>query len=471
MSFPQTGVADPTTTATPTIKPWYLRVPDPMVLIFSILVIASILTHFIPAGEFARETIDGMTKIVPGSYQTITGQPTSFFDVFVAVPLGLINAAPYLFIVFIAGGLFHLLKVTHALENLVGTAVHKVGTHNKPLVIIATTYIFGFFGIAVGFENNIALVPIAILVGRALGGSNMLGVGMAVGGIGAGFALSPINPYTIGVSQKIAELPLFSGAGLRWALVLSALMIVALYMIRYDRKHGKSNDTTGGAQLSKALHEYSMNAQDYRVMGIFLAGLALMLWGVFTKGWYINEIAACFLMIAIAVGIACKMNGDTIVKHMMDGASTVVPGALVIGLAASIQVVLKDAQVIDTVVYGMSNMLHGMPDVVSAISMSVAQGFLNFFIPGGSGQALVTMPVLIPLSDMIGVSRQVTILAFQVGDGLTNLIVPTSGGTLAMLALGGVSYERWLKMVLPLVGTLYLLAWAFITFAVLTGYQ
>lgn len=451
----------------------WLKIPDPMVLIFGVLVLAAIVTHVVPAGSFEREVIDGQTRVVPGSFHAVQGKPASFFDIFVAIPRGLMEAGQYLFIVFIAGGLFHVLSSTRALENFVGTTVKFVGLKRRGVIIWITTFVFGFFGIAVGFENNIALVPISLLVARAIGGSNMVGAGMAVGGIGVGFALSPINPYTVGVSHEIAELPMFSGAPVRAALVLLSLAAVATYTTRALSRHAPDEDLDDedDAGLSKPLEDYSLSWNDGKVLAIFGIGLIVMLYGVFTAGWYINEIAGIFLAIAVFVAIATRTSGDEFVDQMMKGASAVTPGALVIGLAASIQVVLEDGLVIDTLIVALSETLDGLSVALAAVMMSVVQGVLNFFIPSGSGQAMVTMPILIPLGDLIGISRQTTVLAFQVGDGLTNLVVPTSGGTLAMLAMGRVSYSAWLKFCFPLMAGIYALSWAFIVGAVLLGWS
>ena len=185
-------------------RPWYRNMPDPMVLIFMILVATYVLTFIVPAGEFERVVANGRTTVVPESFAYLTDTPAvHFFDIFVAIPKGLISAAPYLFIVFIAGGLFHILQKTGALENAIGVAVNKVGVKNRNVIITVGTFIYGFFGVAVGFENNIALVPVAVLISAAVGYSSLVGTVMAVGGIGIGFALSPINPYTVGVAQGI----------------------------------------------------------------------------------------------------------------------------------------------------------------------------------------------------------------------------------------------------------------------------
>lgn len=451
-------------------KKWYQTVPDPMVLIFLILLATYALTFVVPAGEFERVMEDGRTRVVPDSFQYLSDVGAiNPFDIFVAVPRGLNEASLYLFIVFIAGGLFHILQRTGALENAIGVAVNRVGVERRNVIITAGTFIYGFFGVAVGFENNIALVPIAVLIASAIGCSSLVGTTMAVGGIGIGFALSPINPYTVGVAQGIAELPTFSGAWLRTLMVVSSLALLSLYICRWVVKMDFEEPDSAKA-MSKSLDQYAMTGKDKWTLGVFVLGLAAMLVGVFTQGWYINEIAGMFLLIAIVIGIVNGYSANEIVKQMMEGASKVTAGALVIGLAASIQVILQQAQIIDTIVYGLSGLIQGIPGTLSAIMASVVQGAINLFVPSGSGQALVTMPILVPVADLVGMSRQLMITAFQVGDGLTNLIVPTSGGTLAMLALGRVSYEKWLKAILPFMVLVYGLSWVGLVIGHLVGY-
>lgn len=451
-------------------RKWYRVVPDPMVLIFMILVATYLLTFIIPAGEFERITQDGRTVVVPGSFtylDNIANIP--LFNIFVAIPEGLINASRYLFIVFIAGGLFHILQKTGALENVIGVAVNRVGVERRNIIITVGTFIYGFFGVAVGFENNIALVPIAVLIASAIGCSSLVGTTMAVGGIGIGFALSPINPYTVGVAQGIAELPTFSGAWLRTLLVLSSLGLLSAYICKRVVKM-EFQEPDNAESLSKHLSEYRLSRRNVLTLIVFVGGLIAMLAGVFTRGWYINEIAGIFLLLAILIGAINGLSANGIAKQMIEGAASVTAGALVIGLAASIQVILEQAVIIDTIVNSLSSLIDGMPSVLSAIMASVVQGVINLFIPSGSGQALVTMPILIPVADLVGMSRQLMITAFQVGDGLTNLIIPTSGGTLAMLALGRVSYAQWLKAILPFMVLVYMLAWVGLIIGHLVGY-
>ncbi len=173
---------------------------------------------------------------------------------------------------------------------------------------------------------------------------------------------------------------------------------------------------------------------------------------------------------AILIGLASGLSANQLVQRMMEGASSVTSGALVIGLAASIQVILSDAHIIDTIVHSLSAIVGDMPVALAAVVASVIQGVINLFIPSGSAQALVTMPILIPLADLVDMSRQLMITAFQVGDGLTNLFTPTAGGILAMLALGRVSYAQWLPVILPIMVPLYAMCWIALVVAHYIGY-
>ncbi|WP_413285468.1 YfcC family protein [Vibrio sp. MA40-2] len=469
-----------------TPKFWYQKFPDPMVLIFYILLIASALTWLVPQGVYDTETVDGRQRVVAGSFHFLTdtsdpigvfGVVNKIFDIFVAIPQGLIQSAQYLFIVFIAGGLFNILYRSNALENFVGSSVKRIGLERGNVLIWLATYLYGVFGIAVGFENNIALVPVALLVSSALGYKNLVGACISIGGIGIGFALSPINPYTVGVSQNIAGLPIFSGAVVRCILTFVCLSLLAWYITSFVAPKSR-DDVVAQKDLSSKLNRYTMSTQDKAVMFIFLMGIIIIAGcsylagtGDLGRSWYIKEITAVFLLISIVIAATCRIGANQYVKYMIEGASSVTGGALVIGLAASIKVVLEDGQIIYTIVHSFNLLLNYVPESLIAVTISIIQGFINLFIPSGSGQALVTMPILIPLADLIGISHQVMILAFQVGDGITNLIIPTSGGTLAMLALAKVSFSQWVKTIFPVIVMVYMVSWVCLIIAQYTNWS
>ncbi len=456
-----------------TCKRWYERIPNPFVLLFLIIIAVGLLTYIIPAGEFDRVDVGGRMGVVAGTYHPVEQSPVGFFELFKALPVGMVKSASIIFITLISGALFGLLNSTGALENAVGVVVRKIGISKRNRLIWLITFIFGFMGATVGFENNIALVPIAVLVALALGGDLMVGAGMAVAGIGIGFATSPINPYTVGVGDVIANLPMFSGALLRTGFCIASLAIVAhhtcRYLARIDKDPSRSLVTgigTEGLALRRPLEEYSLSGRDKVVLASFLIGMATILFGVFTWGWYITEISAVFIVMAVAAGILAGMTSDEIVAKMVKGASDIVGGALIIGVARGIQVILDDGRIGDTIVQALAAPLADLPVTLSAILMTVVHSVINFFIPSGSGQAMATLPIMIPLSDLIGMTRQTAVLAFQVGDGVMNLLVPTLGGLLAMIALARVPFDRWFRFAFPVAMKIIVTSWFFLAFAV-----
>jgi uncharacterized ion transporter superfamily protein YfcC len=457
------------------------RIPHPLVLLFYIIVLAAILTYIIPSGEFERVTMESdigtVTKTLPGSYHSVEKNPVGVFDVLRAIPEGFVGIADIVFIVFAAAMMFGVLEETGMLENTIGSFVKKVGRERKFLIVAIVTYVYGLLGIFVGYENNIALVPIAVVLSLAIGGDVLLGAAIAVGGISVGFGLAPFNPYTVGIGHKIAEMPLFSGWEYRLLVVFVLLTILVLFNIRYFKKilDDKENSLvqevdTKGLTLSKDISEYSMTNQDIAMLLVFLVGLGIMLWGVFTNGWYIKEIAAVFLGVGIVSGLVAKMKPDEIAETFSKALEPSALAAIIIGLAQAIKVVMDQGGISDTIANALVANLDNLPNMIAVVYMSITQSIINLFIPGGSGQALVTLPIMIPAGDMLGFTRQTTILAFQIGDGLTNIMTPTLGGLMAMLGLCRVPFGKWVRYIASYTGIAFLVSWVFLIISVLIGY-
>ena len=459
-------------------KKWYEKIPHAVTMLFCIIVLVTLLTHILPAGSYERELVDGRNRVIPGSYQPIASTPVGLLGMFKALPLGFKTAAEIIFITLAGGIMFGIMEKSMAIENAIGSLVRYLGLRRKYFIVVLMTFVFAFLGIAVGYENNIAMVPIAAVLSLALGGDLVLGAGISVGAMTIAFGLSPINPYTVGTGHKIAELSLFSGALLRSVLCFSALCILAWYNVRYFRRisanpeRGLANGLdTSGLTLSKPIEEYRMTANNWAVISIFFIGLGVAIYGIFAYRWYINELSAIFLMIALASGIVSRMNADTISHTTLRSIGVAAPGAFMVGYATSIKVLMEMGNISDTISFQFSEMLQGLPLYASAIAMSASQCVINLFIPSGSGQALATLPVMIPLGEILGLTRQTTILAFQIGDGVTNLVNPTLGGLIAMLSMCRVPLDRWIRFILPVLGLVLLISWITLIFAVATGYS
>ena len=322
------------------------------------------------------------------------------------------------------------------------------------------------------------MVPIAAVVSLALGGDPILAAGISVGAMTIGFGLSPINPYTVGTGHRLAELPMFSGALLRSVLCFLGLSVMAYYNVRYFKKISQDPSksmgiglNTDNLSLSKPIEQYFLTPNNWSVIGIFILGLGAILYGVFNLDWHINELSAVFLIIALLSGLVSRMSATEMSETVLKSVALAAPGAFMVGFATTIKVLMEMGNIGDTISHQMASVLEGLPLYASAIGMSISQSIINFFIPSGSGQALATLPVMLPLGESLGLSRQITILAFQIGDGLSNLINPTLGGLVAMLSMCRVPIDRWVRFIFPVLITLFALAFVMIMIAVATNYS
>jgi len=458
-------------------KKWFERIPHAITILFGIIILVTILTYIIPAGSFERILVDEKLRVVPGSYNKMVSTPVGLLDMFIAIPLGFKAAVEIIFIVLAGGIMFGIMEKSKAIENAIGSLVHNLGLKRRYTIVVLVTFAYGLLGVAVGYENNIAMVPIAAVLSLALGGDLILAAGISVGAMTIGFGLSPINPYTVGTGHKIAQLPMFSGAILRSVLCFIGLSLMAFYNVRYFKKIlkdeskslGKGLDISG-IKLSKPLSEYKMSTQNIWILLTFIGGLIVILYGVFNYGWYINELSAIFLMIALVCGFIAKISPTDFSENVLKSVALAAPGAFMVGFATTIKVLMEMGNIGDTISHNLAELLQGLPLYASAISMSISQCVINLFIPSGSGQALATLPVMLPLGEVLGLTKQTTILAFQIGDGVTNLVNPTLGGLIAMLSMCRVSLDRWIRFILPVAGMVLIISWIFLLVAVSIGY-
>lgn len=437
------------------------------------------MTWLLPAGLYERVMVEGRERVIPGSYHTVESSPLNLFDVFKAFPDGYKRATPIIFICLASALMFSLLEKTRTIENVVGRIVHLMGQRRAELLLVLLTFVYGLLGIMVGYENNIATIPIAAIVVLALGGDLILAAGVSVGGMTVAFGLSPINFYTVGNGHLIADLPLFSGAGLRTVLCAGGLVLMAAYNVRYYRRLRADPATgigigldTSGMELSQPLEEYQITPRNWLLLAIFFVGLGAVLYGVFNiNDFHINDTSAIFLMVTVVCALASGLSGKEVTEAGFRSIAQMAPATFIIGMATTVSVIMEQGQIQDTISNGLAEALGGLPTYASAIGMSIGQSGLNLLIPSGSGQAMATLPVMIPLGSELGLSPQISILAFQIGDGVTNLFNPSLGGLVAMLSLCRVPFDRWLRFALPLTGMLLLWAWLGLLVAVAIGYS
>ncbi|MGN7408012.1 YfcC family protein [Sporosarcina sp. SAFN-010] len=435
-----------------------IGIPDAYVILFLILALMAVLTYIIPAGEFQREEVDGVTVVVPDGYEQVASTPASLIDVFLAIQEGMISSAPLIFLVLIIGGSFAVIESTGAIDAMILKTIEK--TKNKELVLITIVMVlfsvFGTLGIIV--NAVIAFIPIGIILARSMKLDAVVGVSIIYLGAYAGFNTAFLDPLTTGTAQQIAQLPLFSGIGYRIIIYIVILLTTILYVSWYVKKIKKdpSKSVLGSNPFPKIEERDELNKEveitgTHKLVLIWLVlGIATYVFGVFKFEWSLNEMAAIFLIIAVGTAIIAKLTPNRLVLEFFEGAKGLVYGAMIIGMARSIVVVLEKGNILDTIVNGMAHVMTPFTSVSGAVVMFIANELFNILVSSGSGQAVIVMPIMTPLADLMEIPRQVAVQAYKMGDGFTNVITPTSGILMANLAIAGISWTKWVRFVFPL---------------------
>lgn len=442
--------------------------PDTYVILFIILLLAVIATYIVPGGAFEREVVDGVERVVPNTYSTTESQPTSFIDIFLALQEGMVQSGGLIFLVLFAGGAFEIIERSGAIKAGILRAVHL--TAGKEFWLIAIICALFAVGGAVGVVANtvIPFVAIGMIIARALKLDPIIAVAITFGATFAGFNVGFINPYTLGIAQDLADVPLFSGMTFRVIVFVIIVGITILYTWGYAKRIlNDPSKSLVGVLDEQSSTEKSLETDFTRRHKVILSFVAISLlffmYATIQFGWTTDHMAAFFIVIGLGAGVIARLNYNEIASTFLAGCQKLVYGALIIGVARSILIVMENAHIMDTIVYAISVPLEGLEPVLAAIGMFLANGVINFFIPSGSGQAVIAMPILSPLADMLGITRQVAVQAYQFGDGFTNSIFPTSGPLMASLAIAGVPWLKWAKWMLPL-----LLIWGVIAIIMLT---
>ncbi|MCG1027217.1 YfcC family protein [Virgibacillus halodenitrificans] len=458
-------------------KKWEL--PDAYVILFGILLIAAILTYFIPAGSFERETSEsGASLVIPGSYAQIEQQPATVIEVFRAIQEGLIGGAGIIFLVLIIGGAFGVIESTGAIDTMIMKTINK--TKNKEwLLITMVAILFSIFG-GLGIIVNavIAFIPIGIVLARAMKIDAIVGVAIIYLGAYSGFSIGFLDPATTGFAQQIAQLPLFSGLAYRLIIYVTILASSITYIVWYTNKVKKDpqksilKENRFPKYDEKSMDNVSPNLTRTHILTliVLVLGIGTYVFGVFQLGWSINEMAAIFIAIAIATAIVARIGANNMVLEFMKGCKGVVYGALIIGMARSIVVILENSMVLDTIVHGMSVVMGSFSSIAGAIALFIGNGIFNLIVSSGSGQAAIVMPIMTPLADIMEIPRQVAVQAYSMGDGFTNIITPLSGVLMANLAIAGIPWVKWIRFAIPLVLIWYAIGIIYLTIAVIINW-
>ncbi|MDT8894700.1 YfcC family protein [Halomonas sp. I1] len=454
------------------------QIPHIYVILFIFIALASVATYFVPAGSYERiPGPDGRTTIDAASFQFVESTPVSPVDFMLAIPNGLMSAGQVVFFTFMIGGMFMVLRRTGIIEIGVDKLSRRFANRSLLMIPVLMTT-FAVVATLIGTQElSLVYVPVILPLMIALRFDSVTAAAVALCATTAGFTTGVLNPINTGLGQQLAGLPLYSGFVLRAIIFVIILCVGIFFVMRYARKvHNDPSlslmaddeaEAEKRASYQHATDEGALVANSRQKLAALAAFgfFALLVYGVLAQGWFMMEMAGLFIIMGIVVGLIAGLNGEEICEGFNQGFRDVLVGAMIAGIARGVAVVLEDGQIMDTLVYGLGNLVGELPSLLSAIGMYLAQLGFNFVVPSGSGQALVTMPIMAPLADLIGVTRQTAVLAYQLGDGIGNILYPTSGYFMATLALAGVPWQKWIKFFFPLFCTWVLISLCLLTFA------
>ena len=428
--------------------------PNTYVIIILMMIVAVLLTWIIPSGEFERvkDEVSKQSIIIPGTFKYIENNPISFLQIPVYIMKGLAKASDIVFLVIIVGGAFNIIIETGMFQSFAGRLT-KVFSNKEVLIIPAFSTIFALACTTMGVNTFIGFAPIAVIIARSIGYDAIVGVSMVALGGAIGFSTGTFNPFTTGVAQSIAGLPIFSGVGYRFICLVAFLIVTNIYIIWYAKKV-KANPEASvvyemeqenkKVEVSEKQHD-KIEGRHYLVLLIVIACFVLLVYGSQNWKWKLQENAAMFLWMGVLSGFAYGFGPSKIAEEFTKGAKKLVYGALMIGMANGISLILADGKILDTTVQYLGGLLVVLPSHAQAAGMFLMQLLINGLITSGSGQAAATMPIMLPVADIIGITKQTTVLAFNFGDGLSNYILPTSSALMGFIAMVGISYSNWMK--------------------------
>ncbi|MDO9553094.1 YfcC family protein [Rhodonellum sp.] len=414
--------------------------PHPMIIMLAFVGLATIMTYLIPAGLFDRKLDEstGREVVIQGSYKTIENRPVSIGNMFLSVPQGIVEGAEVVVLILIIGGAFYVVDKTGAFQSGLESLIHKF-KNAKAFLLVIVGLLFATAGALNGLQEEIiAMVPLLMLLSNKIGYKKTAVVAISLGSALIGGSFGPTNPFSVIIAQNIAEVPLFSGGVFRMVFLGIALIFWIVYVIRTGK------DQENQEEIHPEIPGKISVSHTFILLLVALT-FVIMIYGLTNWSWDYNEMSAIFFAMGLLAGIIGKLGINGTAKAYSEGFSEMVFAGIIVGLARSIYLILQEGLVIDTIIYALFNPLENLPLGLSAVGMMLSQAILHIPVPSTSGQAVLTMPLLTPIADLIGMSRQVVVLAYQYGAGIMDLVTPSNGGLMAILAAARISYKEWIQ--------------------------
>ena len=455
------------------------KMPHTYVILVTIMFIVLILTHIIPAGSYERveDAVTGKMVVVPDSYAYVDSEAPGLFGLFQALEAGYVDAADIMFLIIFAYGFVYVLTKNGTMDAALGTLVRKIGNCVQLLIPI-TMLILGLMASTMGiYEEVYGLFPVFVGIFVALGYDAVVGGAVIFLGVSIGYAAGTTNPYTIAIAQDIAGVELYSGMGFRWLIFVVTEIIAIAYVMYYARKV-KKNPTKSvvyGTELdavkAKSLNELqtaSMNIRQGLCLVLFFGVIIFLFYAILNLGWYVDEISAFFLMAMVVAGIISGYSATEICKTFIESTKSMVSSMLIVGFTRGILILMKEGMITDTIVYGLVSLLKNTGTYLSAYGMIIIENIVKLFINGSTSAATITMPILAPTAELVGMSRSIAVLAYQLGHSFADIFWPTSCALCC--GLMGVPINKWYKFITLLFGILFIMEFVFMTAAVMIGY-
>lgn len=439
-----------------------MKLPHPVILLVAGVAFCAVLTWLLPAGEYDRrdDPATGRRVVVAGTFHSVEPAPVGPFAAVVAIPRGFVEAADVIGLVLFVGGAWVVVDRVGSLGRLISSLVASFGGRG----LFAIPVVALFFALMGALENMqeeiIPLVPALLVLGRGIGVNAVTVMAMSVGAAAVGSAFGPTNPFQAGIAMKLAQLPPMSAAPLRWTMFAAGVALWIAWTMWYgarnrDRNPGSApREPRGVPSLSRdGIRDPKItddpvgpaNARDFLIFAIAVAPMAAYVYGAIALGWGFNELSGGFIIAGCVAGMLGGLGAARTTTAYFEGLQAMLPAAILVGVARSLSLVLTDGHVTDTILNSLARPLSTAPAAVASMLMVPFHSVVHVFVPSVSGQAVLTMPILVPLSDLLGISRQVTVLAYQTGAGLTELLTPTNGALMAVLLAGGVSFPQWIR--------------------------
>ena len=462
-----------------------------LIILLALIIAAGALTYIIPSGSFERIETDGHLCIVPDTFEFSErgGYPVwRWFTAPIEVlwSSDAVTVISIIIFIFMIGGVFTVLDKCGMLHYIMGLLVRRFSASKYKLMAILVLF-FMLFGSVFGiFEELVALVPIVIVLSLALGWDSLVGLGMSALAACFGFASATLNPFTLGVAQSVAGLPMFSGLLFRIIVLILSYALLFAFLYTYARKIEK--DPTRShiyAEDSFTREKYSdINTLDKLpnekelslTVKIFAASIILVI--LYVVVGFFFPLLSSYSMVAMAllfligglVGGAVSNYGGNVLKDFAAGIAGIAPSAILILMAMSVKLIITNGEIMDTILYYISSSISSMGQYGAVLMIYLVVLVLNFFVASGSAKAFLLMPLITPLSELVGLNTQIAVQAFCFGDGFTNILYPTNPLLMITLGITVVSYPKWFKWTLPLQLMMLILNIAILCFAVFIGY-